>query len=106
MKDKNDIYLKELFQKELPQAPRSPWFTKKVINRLPDKSPTAYTWVEYLSYILSGSGLVVAWFMLLHHIDTKEIIELSDILGFAIIIVMGISIALSFMSPWVKKWLL
>lgn len=106
MKDKNDIYFKELFREELPQAPRNPWFVKKVLNRLPDKSPKAYTWVEYLSYILSAAGLVAAWLMLLHKVDTKDVIEMSDIMGFAVILVMGMVVALSFIAPWAKKWLL
>lgn len=106
MEDKNDIYLKELFRKELPQAPRNPWFVKKVLNRLPDKSPKAYTWVEYLSYLLSVIGLVVAWFLVLHNIDTKDAIGVSDIVGFAVIMAMGMCVTLSFISPWVKKWLL
>lgn len=33
----NDIRLRETFKKKLPDAPISPWFTRKVLNRLPER---------------------------------------------------------------------
>ncbi len=33
----NDIRLRERFKNDLPDAPISPWFTRKVLNRLPER---------------------------------------------------------------------
>lgn len=33
----NEIRLRETFKKNLPDAPISPWFTRKVLNRLPER---------------------------------------------------------------------
>ena len=37
IKNIDDTELKQLLKKELPKAPENPWFTRKVMNRLPEK---------------------------------------------------------------------
>lgn len=57
-----DRNLREMFHKELPQAPENPWFVKKVLNRLPE--PVAWnpmTVFVYLCYVLGAVAMVAGW---------------------------------------------
>lgn len=53
----DDKQFSELLKRQLPQAPHSPWFTRKVINRLPDRSTSG---IERAAYLL-GALAVVAY---------------------------------------------
>lgn len=56
--DKNtkdlDILLMRKLQAELPEAPENLWFTRRVINRLPDHRSFAGRVVQVLCYVLSA----------------------------------------------------
>lgn len=61
MKD-NDIddKLKELLNKELPQARENQWFTRRVMNRLPDRSRWASMSIwQGICYALGAIALLV-----------------------------------------------
>lgn len=52
-----DNELKSRLQAYLADAPESPWFTRKVLNRLPPKV-CSVSWIEKTVYILSILGLL------------------------------------------------
>lgn len=57
-----DKILKETLQAKLPQAPTDEWFTRKVMNRLPEKKPTSPVSVpEKICYGLGVILLLAAW---------------------------------------------
>ena len=35
------------------QAPDNPWFVRKVMNRLPERKPRQYVWIEYVVYLIA-----------------------------------------------------
>ena len=60
----DDRQLSLLMKKELPAAPANPWFTRKVMNRLPAKGPHIYSWIEYgLCNSISGADSVLVHFL-------------------------------------------
>ncbi|MCM1484439.1 MAG: hypothetical protein NC043_08880 [Muribaculaceae bacterium] len=59
MKPRNEISpaeLSRILKESLPQAPPSPWFTRKVLNRLPQRRAAMAARIEYAVYII---GLIV-----------------------------------------------
>ena len=57
-----DREIREMFHKELPEAPENPWFVKKILNRLPE--PMAWTPMSVcvnLFYILGALAMVSGW---------------------------------------------
>ena len=43
-----DNELRRMLQQELPEAGSDEWFTRKVMNRLPEKQPSSVSWIERL----------------------------------------------------------
>lgn len=57
---KADGQLKELFASDLPKANENPWFTSRVMNRLPERAVDGRTVVwQWVCYIMSAVALVV-----------------------------------------------
>lgn len=106
MKNIDDSRLKELFKKELPQAPENPWFTRKVMNRLPEKEPKVFSWVEYLSYVIAIVGLVVYWAVFCRDLKEATTITMQDIISYLALTVAGFFILISFVMPKIKQWIM
>lgn len=57
-----DSELKEILSDNLPQAPKDEWFTRKVMNRLPDKpQKSAMGFAEKSCYFLGTLLLIGTW---------------------------------------------
>lgn len=60
--DDTDVKLRQLIDESLPQAPADQWFTRKVMNRLPDKPErTAKSLPEIICYAIGIFMLVAGW---------------------------------------------
>ena len=57
----SDDKLRALLHDRLPQAPRNPWFVRKVMNRLPAKDSPAYSRIEYITYIIAIIAVIAGW---------------------------------------------
>lgn len=106
IKNIDDTELKQLFKKELPQAPENPWFTRKVMNRLPEKEFKVFSWIEYLSYAIAIVGLVIYWAIFCRDLKEAATITMQDIISYTALTVTGFFIAISFVAPKVKRWLM
>lgn len=104
-KNISDENIKVLLKDNLPPAPRSPWFTKKVMNRLPEKRHPAYSRIEYAAYSLAAILLVGAWIMLLSGIRQTGTVTLGNIATGTVLTVIGVVVIGSFMAPYVRRWL-
>ncbi len=102
----DDNGLKELFQRELPKAPENPWFTRKVMNRLPEKEPKVFSWIEYLSYAIAIVGLVIYWAIFCRDLKEAATITMQDVVSYVALTTAGFFIAISFVAPNVKRWLM
>ncbi len=65
MKQQHDIskdeHLRELLHKELPMERRDQWFTRKVMNRLPEKERPLFSTVEKVTFVVVALALAVGW---------------------------------------------
>lgn len=59
-KNKEDVELREFLKTELPRPGENPWFTRKVINRLPEHKRN-YVWIEHLVYLVCGIICGIYW---------------------------------------------
>ncbi|MEF9924633.1 MAG: hypothetical protein RR854_08695 [Muribaculaceae bacterium] len=91
MEDNNDTYLKEYLKKELPQAGKDEWFTRKVMNRLPDKKRN-YAWIEYVAYAICGIICVCYWAQFVRGLNGSaitvgEILKYFSLLAVSVVLV-------------------
>lgn len=106
-KDKNmtntreDDMLRTLIKRDLPYAPPSPWFTKKVLNRLPERKRRIASYCEYAVYLLALAAVIAYGVKLYQNAMLSPVITVADItVG---VTVAGIFAALlwSVISPFV-----
>lgn len=58
----SDDALRKLFAESLPEAPKDEWFTRKVMNRLPDKpARRKQSIMERVCYAIGILGLLSGW---------------------------------------------
>ncbi len=105
MNYKHDSRIREIFQKQLPQAPSSPWFTRKVMNRLPEKKAPACSWIEYAAYIVASLLLIAFWGMFCAGVKASGVITGGDIINLMALAAVTIVLAASFISPRFRHWL-
>ena len=77
----DDRQLSQLMKKELPAAPANPWFTRKVMNRLPAKGPHIYSWIEYTAYAIALVALIVFWCIFYNDIKESGKLTIDDMCG-------------------------
>ena len=46
----DDMELSRLLKEQLPEAGRNEWFTRKVMNRLPEKQQRSFGWLLPLAF--------------------------------------------------------
>lgn len=102
---KTDTDIKRLMQERLPQAPKSEWFTRKVMNRLPGKRRQTYSWIEYISYAIALIIYIGAWIPLLDGIRTSDAVTMNDLISAVTLAGIGLGMALGFMLPQIRRWI-
>ncbi len=98
-----DELLRNLIKKDLPYAPPSPWFTKKVLNKLPERRRRIASYCEYAVYLLALGAVTAYGIKLFKAVMSAPVITVSDItVG---ITVAGIFTALiwSIISPFANS---
>lgn len=87
------------------QAPDNPWFVRKVMNRLPERKPRQYVWIEYVVYLIALVAVGVAWWFYADKVMESGVITVYDMLIFATLTLLSILVPASFVEPLVKRWL-
>ncbi len=59
----NDIKLRKLLKEIKKEAPENEWFTRKVMNRLPEKKSSRHGWVMWCFYCAALAICVGFWSM-------------------------------------------
>lgn len=94
--DKNhnisDDLLREAFHRQLPQAPKSPWFTRKVMNRLPERQRRAVSIIEWLGYLVAVVILGVYWVRLYCEVSAAMVVTVSNIVSAGVLTIMTASL--------------
>ncbi len=101
--DDTDKKLRKLFQESALQAPPSPWFTRKVLNRLPERKLRAATYIEYALYItgIVLTGLHIISFI--RHTAQGEVLTLGDATICGVLVSLLLSLCYMIIEPFVMK---
>jgi len=95
----DDSKLREILKREQPKAGDNPWFTRKVMNRLPEKKEK-FNWIENLIYILCGVICVLCWKWFIEDLNLSAI-TVGELLKYIILI----SSTMFLIGASIKKWL-
>lgn len=88
--NKEDINIKNILQEQKMEAAENPWFTKKVLNRLPEKQ-RSYVWIEYVAYFIGGIICGLCWKNYITNF-TFNAITVGELLKY--IVLSGVTLAL------------
>lgn len=61
MNDLNDRDLKQRLQDGAHKAPENPWFTRRLLNRLPDRQAKSGKWLVYTVCSIVLAGCIAGW---------------------------------------------
>lgn len=92
---KADAALRQAFKVQLPESPESPWFSRKVMNRLPEPTQQSGTSImEIVCYVIAALGLIAAWGYAVHatvnHGLTPQTIALAGIVPLVSLFCIGL----------------
>lgn len=94
--------IRQLFNKELPQAPKNPWFTQKVLNRLPPRrNPGAILekWIFLICFLGAVTGLVLQSVYVMH----EPVFYVRDLVMLCLYFLIFLGMALWLIIPLVRE---
>lgn len=102
VKETTDDTLRRLMKANAMQAPPSPWFTRKVMNRLPRKRVRTFALVEYCVYILAAVATIV--FAIFYALEVRQTgqVTVGNITMMAICFCLFCSIVYLCIEPWLS----
>lgn len=97
----SDIRLRELLKRNAISAPPSPWFSRKVLNRLPPRRKAFAAWMEYTVYIIAAC--LTATVGIDFGLDTlrQGIVTVSDIATLCACLGLFFAICWIAITPWI-----
>lgn len=102
MIDKQDKEIARLFKQQLPNAGRDPWFTRRVMNRLPRRNSHMST-AEVVSIIVSCVLIAAAFIVEGAILITTQQIFVRDIVIMSMLTMMSLGVAGWIVSPYLKN---
>lgn len=85
-RDEIDIEISRMLKQSLPEAGHDKWFTRKVLNRLPDKQKHSRGWIEPCLYFTGLLVCFIGWGLFLCSLSPNMIL-VKDIVSFGILTV-------------------
>ena len=109
-KQQNDIFsnddaLRRAFQKGLPDAPVTAWFTRKVMNRLPPRRRRMLNGMEWGAYGVAILVLALYWIGWISHIMSKGTVTVGDIGDMAVLLGFTLLPVVAILAPKVVAWI-
>ena len=74
-----DIKMRELLDKNLPQAPCNDWFVKKTMNRLPEKYRSSMSIIEIAAYLTAILAIITIEGYIIYNVVTTGTFTLNDL---------------------------
>lgn len=99
----DDIQIRELLDKSLPQAPRNDWFVKKTLNRLPQKQGNTISIIEIAGYVIAILAIIAIEGYIIHNVTTTGTLTLNNIVWIVSLNVALLSIIISIFSPQLRN---
>lgn len=94
-----DAEISSLLEKELPRANSNPWFTPRVMNRLPEKSRWARISIwQWVCYILGVAGFIATGVISSHWLVRTDL-SLATIMVVASMSLIAVTCAAVMMVP-------
>lgn len=101
-RNKQDRLIADLIKRAVPPAAESPWFTRKVLNRLPAKHGRAFSGIEIVAYLLSAVVLVVVSVLESAHIGTTGVVTVGSIITYLGVVGCTVAIVVGVIRAWVS----
>ena len=98
-----DNQLRKAFAEQLPQAPNNPWFTRKVMNRLPEKHRNWGNIIEFSGFAIAAIVLGVFWYAIIGATLNSTTITIGNLINFAIMTLMTIGLSIGFMLSLLRR---
>ena len=95
--------IRELLEKNLPQAPQNEWFIKKTINRLPEKKQSTISIIEYIGYIFALLIVIFYDCVIGYNIALSELITINDIIWILSLNTLLFAIVFAILRPYLKN---
>lgn len=97
--DIEDIKIRELLDKNLPQAPQNEWFIKKTMNRLPEKHRSPISIIEIVGYFIAIIAIIGIEAHVIYSVITTATLTLNDIMWLVILNIGLLAIIFAIFAP-------
>lgn len=98
-----DARLGVLLKESLPSPRRDPWFTRRVLNRLPDRPSRASRWVTALSVIAAVGVLAFYWRDFFLSLATCRVLTVGSLALYMTLGAVTVSVAAALMWPRLSR---
>lgn len=96
LRDKDDIELGNLLKASQPKAGKNEWFTRKVMNRLPERRRT-FGWVRHVVFLLCFVICAFSWAYLIAT-QNYDVIIVKDVVAFVTLFAVTIVLIWQFLQ--------
>lgn len=103
MKNDDDKYIRSMLKENLPAHLPSPWFTKKVMNRLPERRVRIFARIEFAVYILALIATVVFGIVTTLNVVDSGVVKVENIIVYLGIVAMASGLCWMLLMPFVER---
>ncbi len=96
----NDRELRDMLQRNRLTAPPSPWFTRKVMNRLPERRVRLVSYIEYGLYLAAIAVTVIFAVTGIKNIFNSGVVTIGDLTNIGLYAGLFIGELYLLISPW------
>ena len=89
-RNQEDIQLAQMLKEQSHQAKDNPWFTRRVLNRLPERNHST-RWVWGVVCAIAAVMCVLCWLWMLHDQDFT-VLTVRDLTHYAVMIVITLAV--------------
>ena len=101
MKDQEDKKLEQMLKQGAHDPGENPWFTKRVLNKLPDKPKRDRAWASPVLYTLALVVCCLCWGMLLKSQDFN-VITVRDLLYHGVMAAVTITVLIQDIAAFIR----
>lgn len=98
-----DARLGELLKETLPTPQRDPWFTRRVLNRLPDRPSRASRWVTALSVAAALAVLAFYWRDLFVTVASCRVVTIGMLALYTLLGAVTVSVVAAIVWPRLSR---
>lgn len=102
-KYKND-QIRELLDKNLPQAPQNEWFIRKTINRLPEKHSSSVSTIEIVAYLIAILAIISIESCIIYNVLTRGTFTLNDLVWIMALNIGLLTIIFAIFTPQFRNY--